>query len=279
MAERLDEVDLTIAAMVEVLESSLEGVTAPGERALLARALAALHPRAAGRRLDDAVNYVPELSPVLGDFAGVVRDTACSFAAGARMWGAPAWQRTKSISTNAAATAPPLRRFVREFRAESLDAFIIKPELKREPRTVSDLGRLLRDLLTFLGEFDPTGANAMRELMIGRGWQWSFAGEEMFVMVMSDVYPAAHVRHAPTGTFVMLQPSEAFTAHGIGGGKPYGDSLKQRVRSAFESAGRSYPSQSIDRRVEAHLYLLPLEGEPPTAWWEPDGLPDQPVLF
>ena len=223
--------------------------------------------------------YVPSLSPVLESFAATAGATACTFAPAARMWGAPVWLPSRSLDFNIDAMRAPLLQFTKDFRAERLDAFIIQPRLRQSPTSVEDVGRLLRNVLRALSAVDPSEKRPMDDIVASPGWQFSFNDEPLFVMAMSDVYPPGHVRHAPEGTFFMLQPPDSFSAHGIGHGQPKSRELKQSVRTAFAAQGAHYPSELIDRRIETLLYLLPLDGEPTVAWWEPDVVNNQPVLF
>jgi hypothetical protein len=42
-----------------------------------------------------------------------------------------------------------------------------------------------------------------------------------------------------------------------------------QIRNSFENAGKPYDVNLIDQRIEAFLYIMPLQiGDPPIRWWE-----------
>jgi hypothetical protein len=227
----------------------------------------------------DPSSSVPSLSPVLRDSADTVRASYCTFAPHAELWAGPRWDRRLDLEANLAMQWPVLRRFTEVFTTAKLDAFVIAPVLKKPPRTVEELGRLVREVLTCLSAADPTGENSMVSLLLSPGWQFSFNGVTMFVAAFSDVYPADHVRHSRNDTFLTLQPAQSFDMHGIGSRHPHSGEIKLAVRENFERHHQPYPLEAIERRIEAHLYVLPLNGRPPVAWWEPDPRHGQVVLF
>lgn len=222
---------------------------------------------------------VPSLSPVLRDVRSTIEASHCSFAPAAELWAGPLWNPRRAQDVNLRELWPDLVKFTRVHETAGLDAFVIAPRVKKQPKTVDDVGRQVRDILMGLSETDPSGRNSMAELLLSPGWQFSFNGVPLFVMAFSEVYPQSHVRHADRGTFLMLQPESSFDAHGIGSAHPHSTALKHKVRDNFAKHGQAYPLATIEARVEAHLYVLPLEGEAPLNWWEPDARNGQVVLF
>jgi NTP pyrophosphatase (non-canonical NTP hydrolase) len=226
-----------------------------------------------------SVSFDPATSEVLEAFSPTTKATSCTFARAAKLWAGPRWNRARNVSYNCEITVPYLTRFARAANAEGLDGFIIAPSTRKKPRTVIEVGHTLRETLQSLSTLDPGGTGVPTPIVATPGWQFSFAGQRMFVTVFSDVYSSNHVRYSPGGTFFMLQPEESFSLHGIGRAFPDSDKIKQKVRDNFAEDGRAYPRDLIDSRIEAHLYLLPADGDEPVNWWDPDFDPAQSTLW
>ncbi|WP_224279796.1 YqcI/YcgG family protein [Nocardioides lacusdianchii] len=226
-----------------------------------------------------SVTFDPATSDVLAAFAPTIESTACTFARAAKLWGGPRWNADRNVGYNCEITVPYLTRFARAAIAEGLDGFIISPVVRRKPHTVAEVGDVLRETLQSLSTLDPDGNGAPSRVFATPGWQFTYAGQRLFVTVFSDVYSPDHVRHSPRGTYFMLQPEESFSHHGIGGSHKDSDKIKTKVRENFASRGMSYPHDLIASRIEAHLYLLPETGEEPVVWWDPTRDPDQSTLW
>ena len=106
------------------------------------------------------------------------------------------------------------------------------------------------------------------------GWQLTIAGQRLFTIVFSSLYPAnnpRHIREADT-TFVFFQPVQSFAAR-----IPYDkDSLefkrlKANIRSRFAGAGMAYDGAINDDPREAAKYLSPQHlGMQAVEWWNSD---------
>src|SRR5665213_440035 len=119
-----------------------------------------------------------------------------------------------------------------------------------------------------LSKCDPWQSYCMQSDLMARGWQYQYAGIRHFVSVFAPCYSADHPRHSPVPRFmfVYFQPEWSFDICGINQGTV---EEKQIVRSLFQRSGKQYNGELIDGRIEALLYLLPLERDgAPVRWWE-----------
>jgi len=106
------------------------------------------------------------------------------------------------------------------------------------------------------------------------GWQLTMAGQRLFTIVFSSLYPADSPRHIPEAntTFVFFQPVQSFATR-----LPFDkDSTefkrtKANIRSRFAHAGRAYDGAINDDPREAAKYLAPQHlGMQVVKWWESD---------
>jgi hypothetical protein len=106
------------------------------------------------------------------------------------------------------------------------------------------------------------------------GWQLTIAGQRLFTIVFSSLYPPTNPRHIPEAntTFVFFQPVQSFNTR-----MPFDkDSaefkrLKADIRSRFAKAGRAYDGAINDDPREAAKYLSPQQlGMQAVEWWKSD---------
>ncbi|MGI5376266.1 YqcI/YcgG family protein [Streptomyces sp. CA-251387] len=219
--------------------------------------------------------YDPSTAGALQDFAKLQADSPCLFSGVSRLWGAPDWDVDRSLAANVAELAPHLTRFAKAAPHEHLDGFVISvPGVAgRAPgaATMSDLARWFRSLLQALTEADELPNNSLSEDVRRPGWQFLFHRQRMFVSVFSPLYEASHSRHSSDHTFVMFQPEQSFTQHGVGCGQKSSPRIKERIRENFAQAGVPYSAELVDRRVEADLYLPErFPGDTEARWWSVD---------
>jgi len=98
--------------------------------------------------------YHPSDAPALRSFETIQKETACPYAKQARLWGAPPWDRDKSIDDNVSGIAIPLRQFVHLQRWEILDGFVIEISDDRLVGDIKCLSRTLRSILKSLNLLD-----------------------------------------------------------------------------------------------------------------------------
>jgi YqcI/YcgG family len=211
-------------------------------------------------------SFDPSTAACLSQFQLVADSTQCTFARAARVWGAPAWDASRSIRHNVEILAPYFTRFCRAVPKEHTDGFVIVP--RWGPGTLLSLGGRFRSLLRALCAVDAMPNTCLEGNIDKPGWQFVFSGQRLFVSVFSPVYPPDHVRHSQD-TMMLFQPEQSFSTHGIGSKSPTSDDIKLSIRHRFISAGVLYPSEIIAARREARIYLLPISaGSEPVRWWE-----------
>lgn len=106
------------------------------------------------------------------------------------------------------------------------------------------------------------------------GWQLTIAGQRLFTIVFSSLYPANNPRHIHEAntTFVFFQPVQSFNTR-IPSDKDSVEfkRLKANIRSSFTEAGRAYDGVINDDPREAAKYLSPQHlGMKTVEWWKRD---------
>ena len=106
------------------------------------------------------------------------------------------------------------------------------------------------------------------------GWQLTIAGQRLFTIVFSSLYPADNPRHIHEAntTFVFFQPVQSFSTR-IPSDKDSAEfkRLKESIRSRFTEAGRAYDGAITDDPREAAKYLSPQHlGMKAVEWWKRD---------
>lgn len=106
------------------------------------------------------------------------------------------------------------------------------------------------------------------------GWQLTMAGQRLFTLVFSSLYPEDSPRHIhePDTTFIFFQPVQSFHTR-----MPFDkDSvefkrLKANIRARFMRAGKEYDGAINDDPREAAKYLSPQYlGMKAVQWWASD---------
>ena len=213
--------------------------------------------------------FDPSTAATLNRFQKSMANTACPFARHARLWGAEEWRATRTFSHNVDLIVPTMISFTKAALLEGLDGFVVQIGGQEHVDTMHGLSETFRHLLSALADRDPQTNPGLHGDIERPGWQFQFNGLRLFVSVFSPLYPTGHSRRSSTGTFVMFQPEESFTAHGIGSGSSGEGIQKSDVREAFLAAGQWYSTSIVDSRVEAHIYLLPSTPDGAVVrWWE-----------
>jgi len=214
-----------------------------------------------------AASFDPVTSEIIAEFSMLTSSRLCPYAKNARVWGARKCRHGEHIGEYVRETSPDFMRFLKCALVERLDGFIFGFEHSATPN-LADLSVLLRDFLLTVSGYDSPSNNCFQGEVRVRGWQFSIAGIRLFVSVFSNVYDQTHPRYSQDSTFIFLQPEESFSWHSIGSQYAGSESRHRKVRERFLDAGYWYPSELIDRRIEADLYILPPGPEfSPVIWW------------
>ena len=225
------------------------------------------------RKLDgipirDAGRFPPSKDPATSMLLRMFDETRttspCPYAMRSRLWAAPPWAASLSDGENLGRAAEGLRMFVRAARHEDLDAFVVGG-VELEFRDFGSLSVWFARILQSLAQADRDSQTTLLGLY-EPGWQFAFEGQRLFISVFSSLYSDRHPRRCVHGTYVLLQPEESFSSHGISGGAVT-SSAKRNAREAFLTRGFEYPSELIDARYEPAIYLLP-EGDSFPSWWK-----------
>lgn len=106
------------------------------------------------------------------------------------------------------------------------------------------------------------------------GWQLTIAGQRLFTLVFSSLYPVDSPRYISEAdtTFIFFQPVQSFSDR-IPADKHSEEfkRLKQSIRTRFSEAGRPYDAAIHDDPREAAKYLSPpYLGMLAVEWWKSD---------
>lgn len=194
--------------------------------------------------------------------------TLCPFARMSRVDVAPGWSAHLSPADNVRALAGALREFCAGYPSRKAHGFAVEigtlpGEAMLIDRCVALFSWLVFALVQMDGQGRPDDA-----VLKSAGWQFSFAGRRLFLNLFAPCYPPTHSKHLPPGDrfIVFMQPEESFDYCGINSGQR---AVKHAIRRRFSDAGRPYPGELIDQRVEAHLYVFPHGlSDPPVQWWK-----------
>ncbi|MEU8662270.1 YqcI/YcgG family protein [Actinoplanes philippinensis] len=217
----------------------------------------------------------PSMASSVIQFSPTVLNSPCTFAPQARIWGAPDWSEGLSPYQHVTGFKSDFLTFAKCAEHEGLDGFVVAHSPTARPSSVNELGRWFARLTKALLAFDPKPDPNILTSPDTRGWQFQFGGVRMFVSVFSDIYPTGHPRRTKVGSFAFFQPETSFSDRNIGSKFEASENIKDSIRRRFRRRGFEYPAELIDRRIEAHIYVLPMRpDEPPVQWWT---FPDEPL--
>ena len=91
--------------------------------------------------------FDPSAARSLSSFRRVQARTACPFAPGAKLWGAPDWAPTEDVAANVARFVPVMLRFCAILKWETLDGIVVEIS---DPSLYSDIDVLARNFKAFL---------------------------------------------------------------------------------------------------------------------------------
>jgi hypothetical protein len=195
--------------------------------------------------------------------------TLCPFARTARVRVSPAWDPSLSPSHNLRLIADHLRTFCEEYPGLRLHGFAMELQTRSgDAMSPEACTQAFAWVISALRHLDGQGDDLSKSAVEQPEWQFSFAGRRLFMNLFAPAYGPSHSKHLPPGDRVVVfaQPEESFDYCGV---NPSRRHVKEAIRRRFADAGRPYPGELIDTRVEAHLYVFPCEpGGNPVRWWE-----------
>lgn len=201
-------------------------------------------------------------------FRDLQRRTHCPFARTARIVLAPDWQHDRTYTENVAHHAGALRSFVQTGTADRHHGFVAGVGVGGRYRDFSAVRAAFGDYLLALGATDESCDDRMRADRLDRDWQFTYSGCRMFLNVFAACYPKSHSKFIDTESlfYVFFQPEYSFQMCGAG---PLAPGVKHEIRKRFKAAGMPYDGALIDRRIEALIYMFPLQlGDEPVVWWD-----------
>jgi YqcI/YcgG family len=163
-----------------------------------------------------------------------------------------------------------LSAFCKVYEAERYSGYVFdaasagSEDLREFESSVS----LFRSVLLELWRLDGGNKSTALSNIEDRDWQYSLCAVRMFVNLFAPAYPLYHTKHVPVRDriVVFLQPERSFDFCDI---NPSRREVRRRIRELFARAGRPYSGELIDARIEAHLYVFPLElNGAIVRWWE-----------
>lgn len=200
------------------------------------------------------------------EFNEVVLSTKCPFARKARIAFAPDWMPDQVYEDNIRAHGKALGAFVERVDSERLHGFLAKVSIENMAADFETVRKGFAHYLFALARTDDSCHESMSRDYLHRGWQFTYSGMRMFLNVFASCYPPAHSKFCDVsnGFYVFFQPERSFD---FCGSRPLSE-FKFEIRRRFSAAGMPYNGDLIDQRIEALIYMFPIDpdGEP-VEWW------------
>ena len=201
------------------------------------------------------------------DFSDLVLRTKCPFARSARILAAPEWESSLSLDENAVQHAAALADFARRIETERLHGFVAEVRTLPSQPSFEQVRVGFRNYLFALAKTDASCGASMSEIRLDKDWQFAHSEVRFFLNVFSSCYPIQHSKYCrgSHGFYVFFQPERSFD---FCGSRPLSE-FKYEIRRRFEAAGMPYNGDQIDRRLEALLYMFPVDPDgAPVVWWD-----------
>ena len=200
-------------------------------------------------------------------FLELQKTTKCPFAKRAKVIAAPDWDASISFEENVALHASAIRAFAPRIDPERLDGFVAKVGTESGVPPFGEVRRQFGRYLFALADTDESCWRAMGSDFLTPEWQFTHSGVRFFLNVFAAFYRQPHSKFAGVhdGFFVFFQPERSFD---FCGGPPL-DVFKYEIRRRFAAVNMPYNGDQIDQRLEALLYMFPVEpyGEA-VRWWD-----------
>lgn len=204
-------------------------------------------------------------------FDELARVTKCPFAKKARVVYGPDWCADLALEQNALRCANALEKFGARIEDERLHGLVVKVGTASVNPSFEEVRSAFGEFLFALGATEVSCGKCMTSDFLDLDWQFSHSGTRYFLNVFASCYTPPHSKHAyvQRGFYVFFQPERSFD---FCAGSSRKD-VKLKIREQFARSGMPYDGTQIDRRIEALLYMFPLEpfGDPVVWWCGTDG--------
>ncbi len=204
-------------------------------------------------------------------FANVITSTQCLFAKKGQIHYGTTWSGLIEFAEQTKVWTHEITEFVQLVPILKPDGFVIGANGESSPKTLQELSlfvcRTLNELTVHSRGYDLSQKEVSTD-----GWQFSFQGIRMFLVVMSSVYPKTNSRYSPVpnSTFMFFQPEASFdnfmphSEH-----DPRTQRQKKAIRNSFANAGKGYDITIATSTSEVSKYVKPLNlGDPVVEWWK-----------
>jgi len=206
-------------------------------------------------------------------FMAVARGTPCPFALNANIEFARPWLSNQSFEENSEHLAADLKSFCANARQRNMHGLVLEAAVGARALSTEGAWASMRMLMTAIASRDRSASESLKSDRIEcRGWQFTVDNTRLFVSLFAPCYPPGHTKHLPAldTVAIFFQPDFSFDLCGI---NSQDGRVKNRVRALFERAGKRYDTELIDRRIESHIYVSPLQnGDSPVRWWVADSV-------
>lgn len=216
------------------------------------------------------ISHDPVTESSLERFASVIKNTSCSFAFKAKVWGSYEWSEQDSLKDNIKNSFPSFLRFTKSCHNEGLDGYVFEIKNTSQDDSIAGLKKALYNTLKILSDWDPAKEHSLEGDIHNPNWQFSFNGIRLFTTTFASFYPKDHPRYSPHkgSYFIFMQPEFSFDKHGIHKENKNREKIKEGIRKNFKKTGGYYDVDLIKQPIEALKYIKPIsEQEEPVKWW------------
>lgn len=231
------------------------------------------------------VLYDTENCKTLQNFELVKRNTHCTFARTAILWGAQDYDNTLTLEANVERSIPAVIKFFAVAESLHLDGFVFELPGIQFGMDVKSFGKGVYRVLKYISDQDPAGYHCMNKSFVSQiGWSFEFNAVPIFVTTFAPCYPENHSRYAfgAQNAFILLQPMYSFAIHEIGHDTPTTNwsnpqTIRDKIRVAYKENGRPYYIRDTIYYPMAHDVVKPLVEGPGNVvkWWRIGGDDEQ----
>lgn len=211
-------------------------------------------------------------------FKPIKQKTPCIFAKSSLIWGAPDYEKDKSLKQNIEGCVPALQNFVAQIQqGDPLDGFVIA--IEQDFVDEVDFGKAVKIALETLSKETSLIYDCMKcHVMESTNWKYTlFDSEPFFVTTFSPFYGSFHPRNSAGVrgcSFILLQPLVSFDRHKL---PPYTSTtnkitpnIRDKCRINFEERGQPIHIPDKISFPMVHHIVRPINevGSRVVAWWK-----------